>query len=43
MDEQELIVWIDSPEEVKRMPDEVRKMLEKMDSEAQEHDVGMAA
>jgi hypothetical protein len=43
MDEQEATVWIDSPEEVEQMPDEVRKVLEEMDSNALARDLRMAA
>jgi hypothetical protein len=31
MDEQEPSVWIDSPEEVEQMPDDVRSVLEEME------------
>jgi len=32
MDERDAMVWIDSPEEFEQMPDDVRKVLEEMDS-----------
>ena len=43
MAEQEPSVWIHSPEEVEKMPDEVRNVLEEMDRDAPPHDVGLAA
>ena len=39
MDEHEAMVWIDSPEEVEQMPEDVRNALEEMDSDALPMDV----
>jgi hypothetical protein len=43
MDEQDVTVWIDSPEETEQMPDDVREVLEEMDSDALARGVRMAA